>query len=340
MLVWKQLQDGLKGITRMNRCSRRLATILLLTILSLVPGVSQSKPGSHRPARGVHVRSHRAPIRLPLPRISVYLYQPEEIGSPREIAATAKRIGFDAVFVKGLDGTQAFRSPVEIRDLVRALHKAKIQAFVWGYLYANHPREEAQRIIALLHEPHVSGYVFDAEDDVEEQGKWENVALVLHLVKQHRDTCPACKKKLLGADVHAFPSRHPDLPYRTLVEAVDFISPMMYWGEMQRKVGNTVQHTSEEWVRWEKQNHLSVPILPLGQCYCEKGLDPKPGELLRFARLTRRYKCLSWWEFGSMLHTGMEPEMKSVIAMIKGKPSRTQRLPKRYGYRRTNGKRV
>lgn len=273
-----------------------------------------------------------------MPRISVYLHRPEAIGTPKQIAATAKRLGFDAVFVKGLDGTQPFRSPEEIRELVRALHAAKVRSFVWGYLYANHPREEAQRIIELLHEPYVNGYVFDAEDDVEEQGKWENVALVLRLVKQHRDHCPACERKLLGADVHAFPSRHPNLPYRSLASSVDFISPMMYWGEMQRQVGNAVQHTFQEWAQWEKENQMSVPILPLGQCYCENGADAKPGELLRFARLTRRYKGLSWWEFGNMLHNGMEPEMKSVIAMIKGKPSRTQHLPKRYGYRRLSGK--
>ena len=324
----------------MNRCSRHLAFLLFFVLFSLMAGAAQSKPRTHKPARVLHARAHHVRNRLPLPRISVYLYQPEEIGSPRQIAAAAKRIGFDAVFVKGLDGTKAFRSQAEVRELVRALHAVKVRSFIWGYLYANHPREEAQRIVALLHEPYVSGYVFDAEDDVEEQGKWESVALLLHLVKQHRDTCPACKRKLLGADVHAFPSRHPDLPYRDLAKSVDFISPMMYWSEMQRQVANAVEHTCQEWVQWEKQNHISVPILPLGQCYCENHSDPRPGELLKFAQLTRRYKNLSWWEFGSMLHTGMEPEMKSVIAMIKGKPRRTQLLPKQYEYHRTIGKRV
>lgn len=273
------------------------AAVLLVCCLALA--------GARRMGRrvGTPPLSGTVAERLRVLGTGVYAWHSDRCGQPDEVAETLKRSGIGSIYLKGNDGSQPFGDRASILDLARACQAHGIRALIWGYTRAYHPAQEAETVIALLHTDGIDGYVFDAEESLEKPDRWEGTARLLQTVRAHRDGCPDCQNKLLGCAVFPYPSRHPGLPYKALVGACDFVSPMVYAGAMGTSPQRAVARMCREWLAWERQSGLSVPLVPLGQAFPGRGgLDA--GSVAAFANATRGYCSTAFWDLESVQRAG------------------------------------
>jgi hypothetical protein len=312
--------------TMMKQIAKVLIIRAILFFLALYLAAALAKASPHPSARSaraqnpeVQAQSDRRKLLKNL-GVGAYLWVDSK-KDVREIVADVKDLGVGYVLVKGNDGTKPYMGEdtnAHIAKIARTLNKIHIKTFVWGYAYANNPQAEAQTIIAALHTEGVQGYVFDAEVEVEKPEKWKSVQAILEGVHYHRTYCPSCRHKLLGTAVHALPSRHSGLPYPILLSYVDFVSPMMYWEEMKVPVKDCVTRTYQDWLKWEEQNHLSVPLVPLGQVSPSKAGGIKSGEITDFLRQTRGYYSVAFYTLDSQYcGAAQRKELSTAIKQYK-----------------------
>jgi hypothetical protein len=222
-------------------------------------------------------------------------------GSAKEMAEKAQSVGLGSIRIKVHDGTKIFRDAPKANDLAMEMHKRGVKVLTWGFNYARKPEIEADLIIKKLEEPWCDGYVFNPEKPLESLDTWDNVEILVSRVRVHRDTCPICHHKLLGFAPFAIPSLHSKLNYRAFVENTDFLEPQVYWGDMELSPQEAMVWTMREWQKWQKENGLQKPIVPLGQAF-----DPHvdrvnntlgDGEIRQFGKITHGYYAVSFWDW-------------------------------------------
>jgi hypothetical protein len=220
-------------------------------------------------------------------------------GTAEEMASKAQEIGLRSVRLKVHNGVEEFRDAPTAAEVALAMHSRGILALYWGFNYANHPEQEAELIISFLERDECDGYVFNTEKPLEKTGKWDAEELLVQIVRKHRDSCPLCKRKFLGFCTYAIPSLHSSLNYKTFVENTDFIEPQVYHGDMKKDPREALVWTMHAWQKWQNDNGISKPIIPLGQAF-----DPhvdrvnnrlRKGEIKDFGDAAKGYYGLSFW---------------------------------------------
>lgn len=276
-----------------------LAGALFACILSIQP-LRATAPGGERGPSANKARLIRSL------GTGAYVWHLDKIGSPEVVARLAARLGLGSLIIKGADGASFFGDQDVLWDTVYALQRRNIRVVIWGYTRANRPDREADIAIELLHHSGVCSFVFDIEDATEtpRRERWEPLRRLIQTVRAHRDECSDCKHKLLGCAVPAWISRHPNLPYEIVLREMDYVSPMLYWGEMGKSVEECVMRCYREFRAFEGRTGISVPILPLGQC--NEGLgDNGEREVLTFARMTRGYFASAYWDLEGAGEAGL-----------------------------------
>lgn len=233
----------------------------------------------------------------------------------KAMADRAVRAKVDTVYLKLHDGVET--SPHYRYRLITAMRVRKRNVILWGYNYANSPKNEAEIIIRNLHLKEVNGYSFNTEAHV--KGKPKNCAIMARLVRRHRDTCRGCKGKVLLYAPYAFPLLHKALPYSVFGRYCDASQPQMYWDTMGKTPARVVLRTYQQWLglasRQKRQGRSAAikPILPLGQLYeSPRGGLLTAGEIRDFVWRTRRYASLSFWDWQHM-----SPMMWRSLAQVK-----------------------
>jgi hypothetical protein len=254
----------------------------------------------------------------------IYVWHMEQVGSPRQLARLAESTGIASVYLKATDGSRTFCDVERLHQTARELGKRGIKTLLWGYTRATDPDQEAELIIELLHsDRHLGGYMFDVEDPAcATQGAQQRLVQLLATVRKHRDRCPECQDKLLGCCVPAAIHRHPAIPYTLLLRIADFYSPMMYAQDMKLSVSRCIARTFQEFSALERETGLRTPMVPLGQSYAGAG-GPRPGDIAVFARRTRGYFSIAFWDFESAVRDGLLPDIAQA-AGVRGQQSKAR----------------
>lgn len=247
--------------------------------------------------------------------VGLYVWRLSSLGSPEEVARRAASVHAGSIYVKAADGSRTYNGEAAVYATARACGRRGIRTLVWTYTRATDPDREARTDIRLLHGCRaVRGIVLDIEDAVIRNRTGRNALAVLRAVRGHRDRCTRCRAKLVGAALPACPSKSPSIPTVSILAEADFISPMSYWGEQRLSVRASVRRMFREYLALERQTGRSTPLVPLGQA-CSAGTGARPGEIAEFARLTRGYYSVCFWNFERAASDGLIGEVRDAARM-------------------------
>ena len=179
--------------------------------------------------------------------------------------------------------TAAIRWSQFTPQLVKALHKRKIDICAWPFVYGNDPKREA-KVTAKAAALGADCIVVDAEASYE--GRYKQAYIYMKKLR-----------KLVGADypigLSSFPytDYHPTFPYSVFLGkgGADFNVPQIYWHAIGDSVRSAFKHTYRWNIAYDR------PIFPVGQTYS----DPRKRELLDFRRYANEFGAPghSWWSW-------------------------------------------
>ena len=147
-----------------------------------------------------------------------------EGGDLGAIVAKAQAAHLSHVIIKVADGTGYGPStePAKYPKLVRRLQDVGIQAWVWQYVYANHPTAEAEWGARLANKVGADGFVIDAE--VEYKGKYSRADTYATVLRSHLDDDIP-----IALSSYYLPSYHPTIPWKQFLAVCDLNMPQIYW---------------------------------------------------------------------------------------------------------------
>ncbi|MBU6388883.1 hypothetical protein KGQ71_00005 [Patescibacteria group bacterium] len=305
--------------SRIRALSSATAALIAVTPLSL-PGCQNV---AHQPtvSPASHLSEVQVAAKLRGLGAGVWLHHPSRTKGKKAITALvekARKLRLGHVLLKVNDGSKPYEPIPQALTLAEAFRRARIQVLAWGFTHAKQPKKEAEIIEQYLDNPAISGYVFDTEDGVEGPEAPQHLEAMFTEIEQHMEHCPHCQQKLFGFSPYALPSKHGSLPYKILAQNAHFILPQMYWADMRHKphdpkwVRHYVIQVYREWLKWQKENGVARPLIPVGQAYeNRKTIGPYPGEIREFGRETGGYFSVSFWDWEHM-----RPWMQREIAEV------------------------
>jgi hypothetical protein len=202
-------------------------------------------------------------------------------GSPRRIAARARRHRIGTLFIKAGDGASAWSQFTP--GLVRALKRRGLHVCAWVFVYGANPAGEA-RVSAEAVRRGADCLVIDAETSYE--GRYAQASgYVSRLRAAIGDDYP------LGLASFPYVHYHPAFPYSVFLGpgGAEFNLPQVYW----RAIGTSVDKAIATTYTYNRV--YERPIDPLGQLYG----NPPAREVIRFRKLSLAsgFGGVSWWSW-------------------------------------------
>jgi Putative peptidoglycan binding domain len=202
-------------------------------------------------------------------------------GSPRRIAARARRHRIGTLFIKAGDGASAWSQFTP--GLVRALKRRGLHVCAWVFVYGINPAGEA-RVSAEAVRRGADCLVIDAETSYE--GRYAQAsAYVSRLRAAIGDDYP------LGLASFPYVHYHPAFPYSVFLGpgGAEFNLPQVYWRAIGASVDKAIATT------YTYNRVYERPIDPLGQLYGK----PPAHEVIRFRKLSLAsgFGGVSWWSW-------------------------------------------
>ncbi|MEJ2711008.1 MAG: hypothetical protein P8074_25590, partial [Anaerolineales bacterium] len=149
----------------------------------------------------------------------VYIWKPNKIGSPSDIARSLKNSGTDFVAIKIVNGTYIYPG---LQPYITAIRKAGIAVGAWGYVYLRwSPLQEANRTADAVKLYNPDFYLIDAEA----YAKWQFAPAWIY-AKRLRSRLPYMPR---GLNSYWYPPYHPSRPWKQLRSVCNFDAPQVYW---------------------------------------------------------------------------------------------------------------
>ncbi len=165
-----------------------------------------------------------------------------------------------------------------------------IQVWGWQYVYGNEPGPEARMAIKRIDQLALDGFVIDAEEQYKLPNREQAARRYAGELRSRFPDLP------MALSSYRFPSLHPQLPWKTFLEHVDFIMPQVYW-EKAHNPADQLARTLREFRNIGRQR----PVFPTGAAYKGGGWRPTPSdtnEFLQGVHASGLPGCNFWgWEF-------------------------------------------
>lgn len=216
----------------------------------------------------------------------MYIWQPSETcgGLSTTMIATAKTLGITGVIIKFANGSlvgdpnsQSYMN--SFKKLIGPFKQAGFKVGGWIYQYLTDVAGEVDACSQAI-QAGVDFIVLDGE--VELKGK---NAQVTQFGKQFRSKYPTFP---LGLSSFAIPDYHQEVPFDEYNAFVNFMSPQIYWGEMQWSISKAFSDSVQGYSKYGK------PIAPTGQTY---GVSTVDMSLFSGLCKTNEFTHLSWWDW-------------------------------------------
>jgi hypothetical protein len=254
-----------------------LAVLIVIATLVQLPSAAAETGGAGQGEEAPPVGS------TPFDRQGMWVWYVDRSdgGSIPAILARARRSDVGTVYVKAGDGGDVWSQ--FSRDLVRALHRGRLDVCAWQFVYGERPLAEA-RVAAAAVAKGADCFVIDAEGAYE--GKYAAADLYVRTLRDAiGDAFPV--------SLAAFPyvDYHPSFPYSVFLGpgGATYNQPQMYWKTIGTSIRAVFEHTYLYNRLWGR------PIYPIGQTY----EAPGRGGLKLFRRFAASYGGLapSWWSW-------------------------------------------
>ena len=217
-----------------------------------------------------------------------------EHGDSQAIANSASQAGLTHVMIKIADGTYSYNidpSGVDpVPGLVQALHNRGIQAWGWQYIYGEDPLGEANKAIQRISQTKVDGFVVDVEKEYKEPGK------ELAAVKYMDRLRVAYASLPVALSSYRFPSYHPQIPWKVLLEKCNYNMPQVYWVRSHNPADQLVRCVNEFQTITPYR-----PILPTGSAYKSGSWQATPQDVTVFMETAAKLNLtgINFWEWAN-----------------------------------------
>ncbi len=207
-----------------------------------------------------------------------------EGGNPAAIANAAQAAGFTHVLIKIADGPYTYNVDRNtnqdlVPPVVQALREKNMRVWGWHYVYGNNPIGEANIAIRRLQELGLEGYVIDAEAEYKQPGKANAASAYLTRLRSSLPNLP------FALSSYRYPTYHPQLPWKTFLEKVDFNMPQVYWEQAHNPDAQL-----KRCVREFQALTPVRPVIPTGPAYTVGGWKPTEADIKSFLDTTRELK--------------------------------------------------
>ncbi len=231
----------------------------------------------------------------------VYIWKPERIGTPSEVANELVRSKTDFVAIKIHDGNYIFP---HLEPYITEIRSKGIKVIGWGYVYLKWDAlAEARAAIRAIQQYKPDVYLIDAE--AEAKGQFAPALVFARTLRAGVGKLP------LGLNSYWKPSYHPLLPWYQLRQVCDFDAPQVYW--RGSRPTEKLMASKEEYARLAPRLPFS---LPAGDMFCEGGLKPTPEQVQEFLAACRRDPEIQGTIMWSMDQKIVVPELWAVYSQF------------------------
>lgn len=208
----------------------------------------------------------------------------------------------NGIYNYGIDNTGFDMAKALVDEIhARAPH---MKALGWSYTYAAQVEAEAAKCIERVRQTGVDGFVVDAESEYKVAG---GAALALRFMSALRAGLP---DMAIALSSYRYPSLHPEFPWVTFRDRVDYDMPQVYW-EQAHNPAYQVAKSHDEFSKLTPR----LPYIPAGAAYKRGDWKATPEDVTSFletAKNTLGLQAANFWEWGrTELYT---PELWQPIA--------------------------
>ncbi len=232
-----------------------------------------------------------------------------EDGVSQRIVERALDTGFSHIIVKIADGPKPY--PENALDvfsrLLRAVQRQRgLQVWGWHRLLGVNPADELDVARQQLNTLKLNGYIASVGREFT-QVKAEAVRAWFDQLRAASPSIP------IGLSGQQYPSYQPDMPWRALLESVDFVAPQVFW-ESAHNPGAQLMRSLEEY----RSLAPELPVFPVGSAYGTPNWKPTSSDLIEFlaagAKAGLSGVSLYHWDW---LGKPEQKELWSILAQTK-----------------------
>jgi hypothetical protein len=225
-------------------------------------------------------------------------------GTVDQVIAICKQYGIAHIIVKCLEGSWAFNQrPIAwdnagntikyvddiLKPWVTSITQAGIDVWGYQYVYFDFPEQEAEAALQRIPAVGLKGLYVDAEIEAKNNA---------------RNTAKYCKPLLnapfpIGLCSYRYPSLHPELAWKTLLNICQFNAPQVYWEGSHNPSYQLTQAYDEH----KRILGSSLPFLPVGSAYKRSSTwEATPQDVFDFLSTTKHleFQSASFWEWSNV----------------------------------------
>jgi hypothetical protein len=222
-----------------------------------------------------------------------YIWKLADAGDAAAIYQGVQQAGLTHVLIKIADGIRSYNvdqttSYDLVPDVLRTLKAHNVQVWGWHYVYGIDPAGEANIALRRIHELGLDGYVVNAETEFKQPGRDVSARILMTRLRSALPDFP------MALSSYRYPSVHPQFPWKTFLEYVDYNMPQVYWLQ-----NHNPAEQLNRCVREFQAIQPFRPIIPTGAAFKEYGWEPYPSDAAEFLQAARslNLEAANFWEW-------------------------------------------
>lgn len=237
-------------------------------------------------------------------------------GDTQQAIQDALDMGLTTINVKVANGTSKYNLRWNgykwVNDIllpwITAFKAVGFKVWGWQYIYGNDPAGEAEIASIQINELGLDGFDVDAEGHI--KGKPAQAAQYMALLRASNPNLP------IGLSSYRYPFLHPDFPWSSFWQYLDYGAPQVYWNPPNPVYGyGPVPELEKSHFQWQTQKP-GLPFIPTGRAYIGDGHpNPLPSELTDFMTKAQAMGLpgVSFWSFDHLYyHAGGAARMQAI----------------------------
>jgi hypothetical protein len=195
-----------------------------------------------------------------------------EDGAPMRVVERALDTSLSHLIIKIADGPKPYpdKASDDSRLLTAIGRRRDMQIWGWQRLLGINPDGELEAARQQIKAYDLDGYVASVGNEFIQV----KADAVRDWFNQLRESSPSLP---IGLSAQQYPSYQPDMPWRALLESVDFVAPQVYW-ESAHNPGAQLLRSLEEY----RSLAPELPVFPIGSTYSTPDWKPTPSDLIEF----------------------------------------------------------